>query len=257
MKNFIVLFLSTFIVFVSGCSMLNPGYTDVKPDISELKEGVSTFSEVNKILGNPASVAYSYKDRVQFYLYKTPLSKVDKTLMMKGSYSRGCINCGKIYVKYIDTKKSNSKESVLYSIRVVDPELRSLYRKGLQGVNKGEFSKSFKYIQKAAMANYVEAECTLGLMYMNGDGTKKDLEKSFYWLHKSARAGYPRAVYDLGAMFNNGEYVQKDRDRAKSLYILSANKGYDLAISELIKMYKEEKNSQKVKEWSEKLKVKE
>lgn len=256
MKFFKVLFLLVTVLIVSGCSFLTPGYIDVKPDLQELEEQKSSYSDVKDILGEPAYATFNFRETSMVYYYKTSLSKVDMALMRKGSYSRGCTGCAKIYIKFMHNKDIHAMDSPLYSISVNDPELKELYEKGQAKLCAKDYDEGLKFIQQAAKANYVEAEHTLGLMYINGDGVVRDYSKAFYWFTKASRANHTRALYDLGAMYKNGEYVEKNEEIAKQLYIMSANKGYVLAIKELIKIYEINGDVDKIKLWKKRLREK-
>lgn len=57
-------------------------------------------------------------------------------------------------------------------------------------------------------------EHNLGLMYLNGHGTDKDLTKAFVWFDKAAKRGLPESKHNLGLMYANGYGVKKDTAKA-------------------------------------------
>lgn len=115
------------------------------------------------------------------------------------------------------------------------------------------FSKARYWIEKSALQGNANAEWTLGLMFLKGDGVYKDYTNAKNWFEKSSTQGNVNATYDLAAMYNNGEGIQKDISTAKQLFIKCASVGHKEAIKELIKIYKKEDNSKEEEYWTEKL----
>lgn len=124
---------------------------------------------------------------------------------------------------------------------------------GYRYLASNKFSKARYWIEKSALQGNSDAEWTLGLMFIRGDGVKKDYTNARTWFEKSARKGNLKATYDLGAMYNNGEGIQKDINMAKELFIKCANAGHKEAIKELIKIYKKDNNKNEEEYWTERL----
>jgi len=57
-----------------------------------------------------------------------------------------------------------------------------------------------KWIRKAARLGDSEAQNTLGLMYLKGDGVKKNLNLAKKWLKKAATLGHAQAQMNLEAL---------------------------------------------------------
>jgi len=49
-----------------------------------------------------------------------------------------------------------------------------------------------------------EAQCQIGVAYLNGTGVSQDFTRGLYWLVKSADAGYAYARFVLADVFNRG-----------------------------------------------------
>ena len=50
-----------------------------------------------------------------------------------------------------------------------------------------------------------KAQCSLGLIYCNGEGVAKDFSEALKWLRKAADQGDAKAEYNLGVCFERGE----------------------------------------------------
>ena len=103
--------------------------------------------------------------------------------------------------------------------------------------------------EKAAENGEAIAFNNLGLMYINGDGTKQNYTMAMLYFQKAFKKGYIKAAYDIGAMYKNGEGVQINIQEAKKYYLIAAKDGYSLAQFELAKIYGYERNSQQFKYW--------
>lgn len=249
MIKVICLLLLSFIV--SGCSMLNPGYISSKPDISKLTPYQSTLSNVEDSLGDPAISQMAFGKKITYkYFYNTPDASVDQTKMIKGDYSSGCVNCGQLIATFKWGDGTDIKSFLLTGISVADNQLKSQTIDALKLIRENNFSKAYPILLKAAEGNYLLAQHTLGLMFINGDGVQKDYKTAAYWFARAASAEYPPSLYDLGAMYKNGEGIASNIDVAKDLYIRSANFGYLMAMHELVKIYSEEGDQQQADFWN-------
>ena len=68
--------------------------------------------------------------------------------------------------------------------------------------------------RQAHEAGDAEATYSLGTMYDDGEGVKKDRKKAFSLYRQAHKAGNANATYNLGSMYDNGEGVKKDRKKA-------------------------------------------
>jgi localization factor PodJL len=91
-------------------------------------------------------------------------------------------------------------------------------------------------LRKAAADGDAAAQYTIGVRYMEGKGTTRDLAKAAEWLERAARAGLAPAQYRLAAMYERGTGIEKDIDKARSWYAAAAERGnvkamHNLAVS--------------------------
>jgi class 3 adenylate cyclase len=69
----------------------------------------------------------------------------------------------------------------------------------------------------------------LGLLYLTGDGVKKDYGEAMTWLRNAADGGSSLAMWKVGILYQNGWGVHKDRKEAKRWYTKAAGAGEDRA----------------------------
>jgi TPR repeat protein len=107
--------------------------------------------------------------------------------------------------------------------------LALVFAEGLAGTPRNE-ARAFELFQKAANAGHHRAEINLGIFYLNGLGTERDLVQARAWLEKAAANGDPYALYALGrAMEESLGPAVADPVRAADLYRRAAEKGHPLA----------------------------
>ena len=93
-----------------------------------------------------------------------------------------------------------------------------------------------KWIRKAAELGDSEAQYKLGLMYLDGQGVKKDETEAVRWLRKAAEQGQPDAQLRLGWMYKKGQGVVKDETEAVKWVRKAAEQGLPEAKENLRKL---------------------
>lgn len=90
-----------------------------------------------------------------------------------------------------------------------------------------DYQSAFDCYHKAAMQGHAMAQCRLGLMYREGQGTAKDEKKAFCWFMKAANAAQscPRGKFYVGRCYHYGHGVQKDYKEAVRWYTIGAKEG--------------------------------
>lgn len=84
------------------------------------------------------------------------------------------------------------------------------------------------------------AQYNLGILYHNGNGTKKDFEKAFELYNDSIANGNNSAYYNIGLMYYKGEGRKVDKIKAYENWKLSKQYGNDLAKHNIEILCKEE-----------------
>jgi hypothetical protein len=250
MKNLIIiLFIG---VLFSGCSLLNPGYLNSKPEIEKMIPYKTTLSDVEDTLGTPAISQIEFGNQIKYkYFYNTPNASVDTSLMIKGNYSEGCKDCGQIIATFAwKGGVGDYKQFLLRGLAVSDKRIESEVSHACALLAEKKFEEAYPILLKAAEGHSSLAQQTVGLMYVNGDGVERDYIKAAHWFARASGADYPPALYDLGAIYRNGEGVAVDVNTAIYFYTKSANFGYPMAMTELIKIHKAIGDQKQVEYWT-------
>lgn len=73
------------------------------------------------------------------------------------------------------------------------PVNTNLFKQAMAAYEQGEYATAFKLIRSLALGGDAKAQCLLGFMYYQGEGTQKNLHKAYKWLNRSAIKGFPEA----------------------------------------------------------------
>ena len=101
-----------------------------------------------------------------------------------------------------------------------------MYRNGI-GVKK-DYAKALEWHRKSAAQNNHYGQNSLGLMYRKGIGVKKDYAKALEWYRKSAAQNNHYTQASLGWMYQKGEGVTKDAKEAVKWYRKAVEQGKPL-----------------------------
>lgn len=74
----------------------------------------------------------------------------------------------------------------------------------VQHLQTGEYQKAYGLLQPLAESGNAAAQLNLGIMYLNGDGVKRDFDKSRAWLEQAADRGKVPAMVILSKMYRGG-----------------------------------------------------
>lgn len=243
--------LTLIFLSLTACSVLYPGFSTREPSLAHLEVGKTTYKQALREYGTPAMSVVEFPRGMRMtYLFRTPEAVVDRGLLMRGSYQDGCKGCGRLTLVFerVDNSLDNM---VLVGIARSTPAVEALYVAGMKHIHQGEFEQALPLIEAASQARFSDAEFTLGLMHLKGDGVARDYTKARHWFTRAAAAGHVDARYDLGAMYRNGEGVAVNRDAAKALFLSAAQAGNRRAAGELAKLYEEDGDLANARKWSE------
>ena len=94
--------------------------------------------------------------------------------------------------------------------------------------------EDLKALQAAAEDGDLDAQYRLGRSYYYGeDGAPKDEEKAFRWFSRAAEGDSIAAQYYLGVCYVRGIGTEKDMARGAELFAAAADEGYLPAVTEL------------------------
>lgn len=88
-------------------------------------------------------------------------------------------------------------------------------------------------IMRDAEKGSIEAQFSLGNMYLSGMGFEKDPQKAIFWFKKAAATGHAEALYNLGCCYFSGIGVPVDKMTAVMYYKKAAKAGDTDAMNNL------------------------
>ena len=136
----------------------------------------------------------------------------------------------------IQNAKEENEKYLMKRIEANDPV--ALCQKGVELYVKGEYSRAFEFLRKAAELGNVEAHARLAIMYDKGEGVEKDKGKLNHHIEVATFGGHPHARCMLGFE----EFGSFSFERAVKHWTIAAAQGYDGAITTLMEMYKKFKS---------------
>ena len=84
-------------------------------------------------------------------------------------------------------------------------------------------------LEAKARHNDAVAECTIGVMYKQGNGVPQDYVQAARWFQRAAHHDQGDAQFCLGELYQHGQGVKKDPAKAAKWYLKSARQGYGQA----------------------------
>jgi len=89
-------------------------------------------------------------------------------------------------------------------------EARYTYEDAVAAYIKEDYDTAIQIYSSLAEQGCSESQYTIGVMYLNGKGTKKNCDLAIKWFHESAERGHLRSQALLGDMYLEGECVAQD-----------------------------------------------
>jgi len=100
----------------------------------------------------------------------------------------------------------------------------SLADKLMSGGASG-YRAAIPFLRKAASVSECWAEYSLGYMYDEGIGRRRNVGKAIYWYARAVQGGYPSAMCNLGVIYANLPGKRRDLKQAIRLYRRAARHG--------------------------------
>jgi hypothetical protein len=98
---------------------------------------------------------------------------------------------------------------------------------------------------QAAEKGDLEAQYSLALRYLYGQGTKKDPKTAIFWLKQAIEQNYPKAVYRYAKLFEDGTAVPMNAKSAAEWYLKAAQLGVIGAQRKMGELYRDGKGVNK------------
>lgn len=106
-----------------------------------------------------------------------------------------------------------------------------LLKQALSLTAQNNYTEALPILEQAANLGNVEAMCTLGELYAEGNA-----QKSYEYYAEAAQKGFPKAQYKLGMCFLGGKGILTDAQQAQQWIEKSAQNGYTEALEVLKRM---------------------
>ncbi|KAG0306103.1 hypothetical protein BGZ98_002967 [Dissophora globulifera] len=104
------------------------------------------------------------------------------------------------------------------------------------GVKK-DYKKSMEWYLKASDTGNSDAMFNIGLMYQNGYGVEQNYAKAMEWFLKASDTGNSDAMHNIGVMYRNGEGVEQDHTMAMEWFVKASDAGHSDAMLNIGVMY--------------------
>mmetsp|Transcript_16035 Transcript_16035/g.27287 ORF Transcript_16035/g.27287 Transcript_16035/m.27287 type:complete len:318 (+) Transcript_16035:274-1227(+) len=141
----------------------------------------------------------------------------------EGKLERKCPFCRKLAPSTMD----EVDKQTMKRIEANDPV--AMRQWGREQYIKGNYSRAFEYLTKAAELGDITAHDSLSCMYHNGQGVEKDRGKEIYHMEEAAIGGHPKARHNLGVYEVNRGWIE----RGVKHFIIAANLGLEQSMEDL------------------------
>lgn len=105
------------------------------------------------------------------------------------------------------------------------PSVDDIRRQANDALDQKNYEAAMRLFLDAAKQTDAEAENSIGFMYDNGLGVKKDAAAAAHWYGMAAEHGLPKAQYNIGLDYESGSGVPADRERARCWMQKAADAG--------------------------------
>ena len=113
--------------------------------------------------------------------------------------------------------------------------------------------KAIQWYDRAAQEGHAKAQFNLGVINDKGDGVDKDIAKAVYWYRKAAQLGVAEAQFNLAALYFTGDGLKESTNEAVKWFQRAANQGLAAAQNNVATFYETglgvESNAAKSAQW--------
>ena len=95
---------------------------------------------------------------------------------------------------------------------------KDLLRLGAEAYIRGDYKTAVEQFEKTCDSGYVDSCGVLGMLYMNGQGTKQDYNKAAELFEKACNGKNIESCSILGVFYESGQGVKQDYLKAAELY---------------------------------------
>lgn len=239
--------IATFVLIISGNKpnsfklFLFVGFLTLSQFSGSLVASQNTLSEPLESIQSKALQGDSYYQGVLSLLYKygdkgLSIQPRESERWAKTATKNGS-GIGMATLASIQLEKGNFERSqFLYDEAYLHSNLRDLAKSknpfalfciGLMEIDHPpkNAKKGIRNILASAKLGFPTAQATLGVIYLTGSGTKRDIKNGVMWSSRAARQKNPLAMFYLGLAYTFGDGVPKNEDYANRWIRAAADRG--------------------------------
>lgn len=106
-------------------------------------------------------------------------------------------------------------------------DLASQLKIGQEALEQESYEAAYAALLPCAEAGILEAEATVGVLYMLGQGTPRDLVKAINLLTRAAEKGSGIAAHNLGTLYMTGEPdIPLNPKESQKWFQLASDRGF-------------------------------
>lgn len=124
------------------------------------------------------------------------------------------VKVGKCYLNGEYTRKDEEKALEWADRCAALGSAWGLYRMGIYHLEQDNAEAAYQYFRAAASQGAFKAYLHLGRMYLNGQGTERDIGKAVEAFEQAANSKEPESFTELGNIFYRDEVVERDNEKA-------------------------------------------
>ena len=169
---------------------------------ASLQENVLAMYNLANCYQNGVGVEKDEKEAFSWYERASEYGHADSICALAVCYNEGIgieINKSKAVELFKKSSESGSLMGMFQHGLLVD--------KGAEGVNPDR-ELAFELFKRSAESGLSLAQYHLGISYMTGKGTDKDINEGFKYLLLAAQQEFPDAIYRIGSCYESGLGVQ-------------------------------------------------
>ena len=127
------------------------------------------------------------------------------------------------------TKETEKKTSAAEQQAMSKEETEALLKKATNAYKSGEYETAIHIWRDLAEKGDAQAQNNLGVCYVKGDGTGRDIPTAVVWFRRAAEQGYAKAMWNLGRIMEQDNGVGPDLAEAARWYRMAAENGHSRA----------------------------
>ncbi|MFQ5763345.1 MAG: ankyrin repeat domain-containing protein [Rhodospirillales bacterium] len=224
-------------VAMAGFAEIIPDLVKTDIDVNGRGEGGNTplhmAAKEEKLKSFEALLAAGANSGLRNDKGKTPLELVSRS--KRGPYELALRSVGKMDRKRRKSRKTGSATTRIDSLERIFESARAFY--GEAHDHPFDRERAFQMFTLLAGRGHAGSMAYLGLMFEQGQGTRRDPAKAAKWYRRAAEKGVASAQVNIGRMYEQGQGVKQDHKEALRWYQKAAAQNNGGGLYRLGRMY--------------------